>query len=624
MALALSTLNTRYGLGPNLISYIGANKHPAGVNTAVPFSLSGFINQYPIIPTATETTTVLASGFTNSLNGGITIDSTGNVYVTTGVSGSNGVVSKITPAGVVSVLATGFYAPDGLAVDSSGNVYTANTSAFRSIKKITPGGVVTTINTGSYTWSAPYAIVLDSSLNIYVSDNTVIIKITPGGALSTFASGFGAIYGLAIDSSGNIYVADGGTNLINKVTPAGVVTTIAGSGAASTLDGQGTAASINEPDFIAVDSIGNLYVSDRNLVIRKITSTGYVTTLPLSSLGLAVDSSSTLYGIYSNGVIKITPVGGSVTSIINGPAGGSFPDMIGPYGLASDPISGFIYIADGGNNLIRKVAGSGTGNSLQPFVGGGSYTGNASGHADGNGFYATFNNPKGIAIDSSGIMYVADTNNNTIRTITSSGYVTTFAGGGVVGGTYGGHADGLGYRATFFHPIGIAVSSSGIVYVSDSDNNTIRKISADGTVTTLAGTAGTSGSTDGTGAAASFNYPLGIAVTSTGIVYVADSGNSTIRKITASGVVSTFATGFGTIQGVAVDSTGNVYAADGANTIKKITPAGVVTILAGSAAPGTANGVGLRATFNQPSAIALDAVANIYVMDSTSIIRKIT
>ena len=624
MALALSTLNTRYGLGPNLRSYIGANKHPAGVNTAVPFSLSGFINQYPIIPTATETTTVLASGFVG-MTGGITIDSTGNVYVTTGGGGPSGAVRKITPAGVVSVLATGFYFPGALAVDSSGNVYTANSNNFRSIKKITPGGVVTTINTGIYTWTAPYAIVLDSSLNIYVSDNTVIIKITPGGALSTFASGFGAIYGLAIDSSGNIYVADATTNLIKKVTPAGVVTTIAGSGAASTLDGQGTAASINSPQFIAVDSIGNLYVSDNNQVVRKITSTGYVTTLPLSSVGLAVDSSSTLYGIYSNGVNKITPVGGSVTSIINGPGGGSFPDMIGPYGLASDPISGFIYIADGGNNLIRKVAGSGTDNYLQPFVGGGSYTGNASGHADGNGFYATFNNPKGIAIDSSGNMYVADTDNNTIRTITSSGYVTTLAGGGVVDGTYSGHADGLGYRATFFQPIGIAVSSSGIVYVSDSSNNTIRKISADGIVSTLAGTAGTYGSTNGTGAAARFNYPLGIAVTSTGIVYVADSGNSTIRKITASGVVSTFATGFGTIEGVAVDSTGNVYAADGANTIKKITPAGVVTILAGSAAPGTANGVGLRATFNQPSAIALDAAANIYVMDSnTSIIRKIT
>ena len=621
MALALSTLNTRYGLGPNLISYIGANKHPAGVNTAVPFSLSGFINQYPIIPTATETTTLLASGFTNSLNGGITIDSTGNVYVTTGVSGSNGVVSKITPAGVVSVLATGFYAPDGLAVDSSGNVYTANTSAFRSIKKITPGGVVTTINTGSYTWSAPYAIVLDSSLNIYVSDNTVIIKITPGGALSTFASGFGVIYGLAIDSSGNIYVADGVTNLINKVTPAGVVTTIAGSGAASTLDGQGTAASINGPDYIAVDSIGNLYVSDRNLVIRKITSTGYVTTLPLSSLGLAVDSSSTLYGI-ANGVIKITPVGGSVTFITNG-TGSSYPALNVPFGVAVDSI-GNIYIADSANNLIRRSLG---GSYPNPFAGGGSFNGTAPGSADGSGYNATFNNPNGLAIDSSGNLYVADTSNNTIRKIDAFGTVTKLAGGITVSGTSAGSVDGIGYRAGFYQPQGIAVDSSGNVYVADTANSTIRKIPVSGaTTTTLAGTALSTGTTNGQGSTARFNFPQGVAVDSSGNVYVADTGNNLIRKITSGGLVSTLATGFNVPTAVAVDSSGNLYVADyGTNTIKKVTSAGVVTTIAGSLAPGAASGIGLRATFNQPKGIALDSNANVYVTEyGNNSLRKIT
>ena len=219
--------------------------------------------------------------------------------------------------------------------------------------------------------------------------------------------------------------------------------------------------------------------------------------------------------------------------------------------------------------------------------------GGGSGSADGTGAAARFASPSGVAVDSAGTVYVADGGNSTIRKITAGGVVTTLAGtAGALGSI-----DGTGAAARFSSPTGIAVDSAGTVYVADTGNSRIRKITAAGVVTTLAGSPGGSGSTDGTGAAARFYFPMGIAVDSAGTVYVADTGNSTIREITPAGVVTTLAgtagatgsadgTGaaasFSSPSGVAVDSAGNLYVADRANsTIREIAPAGVVTTLAG-------------------------------------------
>jgi sugar lactone lactonase YvrE len=159
------------------------------------------------------------------------------------------------------------------------------------------------------------------------------------------------------------------------------------------------------------------------------------------------------------------------------------------------------------------------------------------GSADGTGSAARFNYPDGVASDSSGNLYVADTGNNTIRKITPAGVVTTLAGTpGIIGS-----ADGTGSHAQFNGPWSVAVDGSGNVYVADTGNNTIRKITSAGVVTTLAGTAGVTGSADGTGGAASFSAPSGVAADSSGNVYVADTNNFTIRKITPAGVVSTLA-----------------------------------------------------------------------------------
>jgi sugar lactone lactonase YvrE len=204
------------------------------------------------------------------------------------------------------------------------------------------------------------------------------------------------------------------------------------------------------------------------------------------------------------------------------------------------------------------------------------------GSADGTGSAARFYQPFGVAVDSAGTVYVADTYNHTIRKVTPGGVVTTLAGNASIvdqgGFPIGGYADGTGGAARFYRPNGVAVDSAGNVYVADTDNNTIRKVTPGGAVTTLAGLAGSPGTNDGTGSAAWFCNPCGVAVDSAANVYVADTGNSTIRKVT---------------------------------------PGGAVTTLAGlGRSRGSVDGTGSGARFNTPTGVAVDSAANVYVADS--------
>ena len=611
----------------------------------------------------------LATGLTYPA--GVATDSAGNVYVADTNTSS---IRKITSAGVVSTIAgngfvgatngnglnASFKYPQGIAVDASDNVYVADAGNYL-IRKITPTGDVTTLAgsigvSGSFdgtgtkaSFSDILGIATDVLGNVYVADsgNNLIRKIAPNGDVTTLAGSVGIsgsldgtgtaarFYGpaaVAVDTSGNVYVADHNNNKIRKITPTGVVTTLAGSGIVGSVDGIGTTATLYNPIGVTVDASGKLYVSeDYTSLIRKISFLGFSIS-PALPAGLVLNADGSITGTPTvlsaakDYVITATNAGGSSSTTVNIAVAIAAPAI--SYTASNQfPVNTAItalQVTNTGGVIPSELKGI-----VSTFAGSGT-----AGATDGTGIAASFKNPYGITMDVAGNFYVADYNNNSIRKITPSGAVSTFVGSGIQGAT-----DGSGTSASFNQPSGVAIDATGNIYVADRSNHLIRKINAAGVVTTFAGS-GIYGATDGTGSLASFNNPTGLAVDAVGNVFVADSNNNKIRKITPAGVVSTFAgsgvysaiDGTGTAatfaypSSVAVDGADNVYVTDRDNhKIRKITPTGVVTTLAGSGVQGATNGTGTAASFKYPYGVILDAIGNLYVADAYGYkIRKIT
>lgn len=312
-----------------------------------------------------------------------------------------------------------------------------------------------------------------------------------GSGAASFADGVGVSaqfnrpYSIAVHSTGTVYVADFNNRRIRSITPAGVVTTVAGSGVRGFVDGAAASAQFDTVTGIAVDAAGNIYVADSgNHRIRMISTGGVV---------------STLAGSGANGYADGTGAGAQFSY---------------PQGVTVNN-AGTVYVADTGNHRIRMITPAGVVTTLA-----GSET---QGFANGTGPSAQFNSPTGVTVDSSNIVYVAD--RTQIRMVTAGGVVTTLAGSSFLG-----FADGSGASVRFRDPYGIVVDASGNVYVADSSNHRIRMVTPSGTVSTLAGT-GTAGFADGANASAQFNNATGVGVDLSGAVYVADTFNNRIRKI---------------------------------------------------------------------------------------------
>ena len=337
------------------------------------------------------------------------------------------------------------------------------------------------------------------SLTIGLGSSFTTIAGLAGTTGSIDATGTAARFsgptGVAVDSSGNIFVTDSSNNTIRMITPAGVVTTIAGvAGSRGSANGLIDVARFNQPTGITVDTAGNLYVADTgNNTIRKL--------IPASNGGYFVTTLAGTAGAFGS---------------TDGPASTAL--FYHPYGVAINAI-GNVYVADTQNGTIRMITSTGVVSTLAGLAG--NY-----GTVDSTGSAARFSFPYSVALDTAGTLYVTDSLNHTIRKVTLGGTVTTFAGQA----GFGGNRDDTGTLAQFNQPCGVVVDGSGNVFVSDTSNNTIREISPAGVVTTLAGLAGSPGSADGSGSGARFNRPFGIAVDSGGHVFVVDSGNNTIRS----------------------------------------------------------------------------------------------
>lgn len=534
---------------------------------------------------------------------GVTVDSSDNVYFTSSLND----VFKLTPGGELTLIAGGSRAgfsgdggpapsaelnlgnagvgpASGVAVDTAGNLYIADTSNHR-IRRVSGEGVITTIaGTGT---------------NAFSGD---------GGPAVQAQLAFPA--GLAFDRAGNLYVSDRSNNRIRKIGRDGIITTVAGSGTYGYRGdgGPALAASLSGPTGIAFDERGNLYIADTgNDGVRRVSPAGIITTVVTAAAETDASSSPIRanFGSLSSGatgpggVVIITgstgvwklSADGLITRLakgseeFSGDGGAALNATVSyPVGAAMDR-AGNVFIADRGNYRIRRI---GT-NGLISTVAGTGFSEDFSGDG-GPAVNARLNlcsncqtEASDLAMDSAGNLYVADTGNHRIRRISADGVITTVAGDGTRG--YSGDG-GPATKAQLVLPQSIAVDRTGNLFIAEPLTHRVRKVTPNGTITTVPDT----------------DKPMGLAVDDEGSLYVAENRDERVRKFSVDGTVSTIAS-LNSPKSVAVDSSGTVYVTDGGGSIRKIGRDGIITTLVDVPRQPAIGGFGR---------IALDRAQNLY------------